>query len=186
MIETNTKTITRLTHDLIDFASTGLGRAMPLTRSPVDLEKLGRKVYEECCFAYPQRTLHFHPNGDLTGEFDAARLQQAITNLVSNALQHGSAEGPVTLTIAAEGTTVVLSVHNQGPPIPPAMLTKIFDPLMRYAASESTAQNVSGSMGLGLYIAREVVVAHEGTITVTSTAQAGTTFTIRLPRTAPA
>jgi signal transduction histidine kinase len=56
MIERNTETITRLTHDLIDFASTGLGSAMPLTRSPIDLEKLGRNVFEEFCFAYPQRT----------------------------------------------------------------------------------------------------------------------------------
>jgi signal transduction histidine kinase len=185
MIERNTETITRLTHDLIDFASTGLGSAMPLTRSPVDLEKLGRNVFEEFCFAYPQRTLRFHPNGDLTGDWDAARLRQVISNLMGNALQHGATEGPVELAIAAEESTVVLSVHNEGLPIPSEMLTTIFDPLMRYANSESESQKVSSSIGLGLYIAREVVVAHGGTIAVTSTAQAGTTFTVRLPRTAP-
>jgi signal transduction histidine kinase len=185
MIESNTETITRLISDLIDFASTGLGSAMPLTRSPVDLEKLGRKVFEEFCFAYPQRTLRFHSDGDLTGDWDAARLQQAISNLMGNALQHGSAEGPVELSIASEESAVVLSVHNEGPPIPSAMLTTIFDPLMRHATSESATRQVPGSIGLGLYIVREIVVAYRGTIAVASTAQAGTTFTVRLPRTMP-
>ena len=185
MIERNTETITRLTHDLIDFASTGLGSAMPLTLGPVDLEKLGRNVFEEFCFAYPQRTLRFQPDGDLTGEWDAARLRQVISNLMGNALQHGASERPIELAIASEESTVVLSVHNEGPSIPSEMLTTIFDPLMRYSQPESTAQKVSSSIGLGLYIVREVVVAHGGTIAVTSTAQEGTTFTVRLPRTAP-
>ena len=185
IIERNTETITRLINDLIDFASTGLGSAMPLTRSSVDLEKLGRKVFEECCFAYPDRTLRFYPNGDLTGDWDAARLRQVIANLLSNALQHGATEGTVELLIAAEDSTVVLSVHNEGLPIPPEMLTRIFDPFTRHATLESAGRRVSGSIGLGLYIAREVVVAHGGTIAVASTAQEGTTFTIRLPRIAP-
>jgi hypothetical protein len=185
MIERNTETITRLTSDLIDFASTGLGSAMPLTRSPVDLEKLGRNVFEEFCFAYPERTLRFHSDGDLTGDWDAPRLRQVISNLMGNALQHGATEGPVELIITADASTVVLSVQNEGPPIPSEMLSKIFDPLMRYAQSESATPRVSSSIGLGLYIAREVVVAHGGTITVVSTAQEGTTFTVRLPKIMP-
>lgn len=185
MIVRNTETITQLINDLIDFASTGLGSAMPLTRSPVDLEKLGRNVFEEFCFAYPQRTLRFHPDGNLTGEWDAARLRQVISNLMGNAFQHGASEGSIELAIASEESTVVLSVHNEGPPIPSEMLTTIFDPLRRYTQPESTAQKVSSSIGLGLYIVREVVVAHGGTVAVTSTAQEGTTFTVHLPRTAP-
>lgn len=185
MIDRNTETITRLTHDLIDFASTGLGSAMPLTCSPFDLESLGRNVFEEFCVAYPQCTLRFHPSGDLKGDWDAARLRQVISNLLGNALQHGATERPVALSMAAEDSTVVLRVHNEGPPIPPEMLTTIFDPLMRYAKLESSTKKVSSSMGLGLYIAREVVAAHGGTIAVASTAQEGTTFTVRLPRTAP-
>lgn len=186
MIERNTKTITQLINDLIDFASTGLGSAMPLTRSSFDLEQLGRKVFEEFCIAYPQCMLRFHPEGDLSGDWDAARLRQVISNLMGNALQHGATEEPIELSIASEGSTVVLSVHNEGPPIPSEMLTTIFDPFRRYAQSESAMQKkVSSSIGLGLYIVREVVVAHGGTIAVASTAQEGTTFTVRLPRTAP-
>lgn len=186
MIKTNTEMITRLISDLIDFASTGLGRAMPLTRGPVDLETLCCNVFEGFCFAYPQRTLRFNPDGDLTGDWDAARLQQVVSNLMSNALQHGSPEGPVDLSVASDGSTVVLSVHNEGPPIPSERLGTIFDPLMRHAISEeSAARQVSGSIGLGLYIVRAIVVAHGGTVEVASTAQAGTTFTVRLPRSQP-
>lgn len=185
MIETNTEAITRLISDLIDFASTGQGSAMPLTRGPVDLEKLCREVVDAYGTVHPGRTLCFHPDGDLTGDWDAARLRQVVSNLVGNALQHGSAQGPVELAVASEGSTVMLSVHNEGAPIPSELLATIFDPLMRYATPESAARRASGSIGLGLYIVREIVVAHGGTVEVASSAQQGTTFTVRLPRPRP-
>ena len=190
MIETNTEAITRLISDLIDFASTGLGSAIPLTRGPVDLETLCLEVVEACRMAHPERTLRFHPEGELTGDWDAARLRQVVSNLMGNAFQHGSAQGPVELSVASEGSnpegsSVVLSVRNEGAPIPSDMLTTIFDPLVRHTTPESAARRVPGSIGLGLYIVREIVVAHGGTVEVASTAQEGTTFTVRLPRSHP-
>ncbi len=185
IIETNMEVVTRLIRDLIDFASTGLGSAMPLTRGPVDLEKLCRKVFEEFCFAHPQRTLRFHSDGALMGNWDAARLRQVVSNLMGNAIHHGATEKPVELSVASESSTVVLSVHNEGPPIPPGLLATIFDPLMRHTLPDSAAQRMPGSIGLGLYIVREIVVAHGGTVEVASTAQAGTTFTVRLPQSNP-
>ena len=80
---------------------------------------------------------------------------------------------------------MVLSVHNEGAPIPPDLLPTIFDPLKRYASRESAAQRNPGSIGLGLYIVREIVVAKGGTVTVTSTAEEGTMFTVRIPRFLP-
>jgi len=74
-----------------------------------------------------------------------------------------------------------LRVHNEGAPIPPDMLTTIFDPLVRHVTFDSATQRVPGSIGLGLYIVREIVVAHKGTVEIASTAQEGTTFTVRLP-----
>jgi signal transduction histidine kinase len=155
---------------------------MPLTRGPVDLEKLCGEVFYGMRTAHPQRTLRFHPHGDLTGDWDAARLHQVVSNLMGNALQHGSAQGPVELSVASEGSTVVLSVHNEGAPIPSDLLATIFDPLVRGATLESAERRVPGSVGLGLYIVREIVVAHGGTVEVASTAHEGTTFTVRLPR----
>ena len=81
---------------------------------------------------------------------------------------------------------MVLSVHNEGVPIPPDLLPTIFDPLKRYATRESAAERSPGSIGLGLYIVREIVVAKGGTVEVASTAEEGTTFTVRIPRFLPA
>ncbi len=182
IIETNMEAITRLIRDLIDFASTGMGSKMPLTRGPVDLKELCREVFEGLRLAYPQRQLRFHPDDAPRGDWDAARLRQVVSNLMCNAIQHGATEGPVELSVASDGSTAVLSVHNDGPSIPPEMLAMIFDPLKYHAMPDSAAQRVPGSIGLGLYIVREIAVAHGGTVEVSSTAQAGTTFTVRLPR----
>ncbi len=185
IIKANTEVIMRLISDLIDFASTGLGSTMPLTRGPVDLEDLCRKVFEGFVMANPQRTLHFYSDGDLAGDWDAARLRQVASNLMGNALQHGAIDGPIKLSVTATESAVVLNVHNEGPPIPPEMLTTLFDPLKRHTLPESAARRVPGSVGLGLYIVREIVVAHGGTVEVASTAADGTTFTVRLPRSQP-
>lgn len=182
MIETNTQAIARLISDLIDFASTGLGSAIPLEHGPVDLGRLCREVFEGFRSAHPERRMHFHSDGDLAGDWDASRLRQVVSNLMGNALQHGSSRGPVELSAVSEGPTVTLSVHNEGAPIPPQMLATIFDPLVRQATPATAARRVAGSIGLGLYIVREIVTAHDGTVDVTSTAQDGTTFTVRLPR----
>ncbi len=182
MIGTESEAMIKLTRDMIDFSSTWLGSAMPLNCEPVDLQMLCREVVDGFRATHPQRMLHFNPRGDLTCNWDAARIRQVISNLLGNALQHGSPKGPVELSAASEGSTVVLSVHNEGAPIPPEALPTLFDPLVRHATVESALLRAPGSIGLGLYIVREIVNAKGGTITVASTAQAGTTFTVRIPR----
>ena len=195
MITRNTDAMMQLIGDLIDFASSGLGSAMPLNRGPVNLEKLCREVLDSCRITHPERTLRFHSGGDVNGVWDAGRIRQVVSNLMGNAIQHGSLQGPIDLSVTSkrtdsagpspDGSTVVLSVHNEGTPIPPDLLPNIFDPLKRYATRESAAQRNPGSIGLGLYIVREIVVAKGGTVTVTSTAEEGTTFTVRIPRFLP-
>lgn len=103
MIGTESEAMAKLIRDLIDFASTWLGSAMPLNREPVDLQKLCREVVDGFRATHPQRTLHFHARGDLTGNWDAARLRQVVSNLLGNALQHGSPRGAVELSAASEG-----------------------------------------------------------------------------------
>ena len=181
-IDTESKAMAKLIGDMIDFASTLLGSAMPLNCEPVDLQILCREVVDGFRVSHPQRTLHFNPRGDLTGNWDAARIRQVVSNLLGNALQHGSPVGPVELSADSEGSTVVLSVHNEGAPIPTEALPTLFDPLVRHATTESVLRRAPGSIGLGLYIVREIVNAKGGTITVATTAQQGTTFTVRIPR----
>jgi signal transduction histidine kinase len=77
---------------------------------------------------------------------------------------------------------VVVAVHNAGPPIPVSLLSDIFEPMVRHVEDPGKA---SSGLGLGLYIAKEVVTAHGGTIDVTSTDADSTTFTVRLPRHPP-
>jgi K+-sensing histidine kinase KdpD len=93
-----------------------------------------------------------------------------------NAIQHGSGT-PVSLTAQEQGDSVTLAVHNGGPAIPPDVLTSVFEPLTR-----GRAEGGSQSIGLGLFIARAIVAAHGGDIQVSSSADEGTTFTVRLPK----
>jgi signal transduction histidine kinase len=181
-ISTSATAMTRMIGDLLDFTGTGLGAAMPLSPAAMDVGGLCREVVEEMRAAHPTRTLRFEPRGDLAGDWDAARLRQVVSNLLANALHHGDDSGPVALTAGAEGPDVLLAVRNAGPPIAPDVLPTIFDPLVRGSSAESERRRRPGSLGLGLYIAREVVAAHGGTIEVKSSAEAGTVFTVRLPR----
>jgi signal transduction histidine kinase len=171
----------RMVNDLLDFTAAGLGAAMPLSPVAMDLESLCREVVEETRAAHPTGKVSFQARGDLTGEWDAGRLRQVLSNLLANAVHHGGGTGPVEVSAAAEGGGVRLAVRNGGPPIPPDALPTLFDPLVRGAGPEPSRRR-HGSIGLGLYIVREVVAAHGGTIGVESTESAGTTFTARLPR----
>jgi signal transduction histidine kinase len=195
MIKRNSDVMMQLIGDLIDFSSSGLGRSMPLNRGPVDLEGLCREVIESYRSTHPRHTLRMHSDGDVNGFWDPGRIRQIISNLIGNAIQHGAPEGPIDLSVTSEGTpaagsglggsTVVLCVHNTGAPIPPDLLPTIFEPLKRYATQESAERRTPGSIGLGLYIVREIVVAKGGTVAVRSTADEGTTFTVRIPRFLP-
>jgi signal transduction histidine kinase len=181
-ISASAAAMAQMLSDLLDFTGAGLGAVMPISPATMDLKSLCRQVVDEMRAAYPTRTLRFQPHGDLTGTWDAARLRQLVSNLLGNAVQHGASDGPVELSVSAEGSDVVLAVHNGGAPIPPEALPTIFDPLVRGMSSELQKQRRPGSIGLGLYIAREVVTAHGGVIDVKSSEDVGTVFTVRLPR----
>ena len=182
-IETSVEAISRLVQDLLDFAATGLGGHMPLVMAPVNLEALGREVLAELKAAHQSRTVHFEASGgDLTCDCDGARMRQVLSNLLGNALQHGSESGAIELSISSEGPDITLAVRNEGPPISPEVLPTIFDPLVRDTSRDETRERRAGSIGLGLYIAHEIVTSHGGTVDVSSSAESGTVFAVRMPR----
>jgi signal transduction histidine kinase len=171
----------RMVGDLLDLMRTRLGQGISITRVPGNLENVCRQVIDEFSALHPDRQLVLTCEGDLLGEWDQDRLAQIISNLVGNALQHGAGDRPVTIRAFSEGDTVILAVHNDGPAIPQASLKKIFDPLVRSAAT-TESPGEPNSMGLGLFIVRELANVHGGTVEVASTDEGGTTFTVRLPR----
>jgi signal transduction histidine kinase len=181
-IETSVDAISRLIQDLLDFASTGLGARMPLVMGPVNLEALGREVVGEFKVAHSSRMLLFNASGDVTCNCDGARIRQVLSNLLGNALQHGSESEAVELSIDADKAEITMAVRNQGPPISSDALPTIFDPLVRGTSMDSTRGRRTGSVGLGLYIAREIVTSHRGTIELASSVESGTVFTVRFPR----
>ncbi len=170
----------RLAREVLEFSRV---RAQPLALSRVrlDLHAVVRDVCDEIAVAHPQRDIEVISQGAGTRYADAARLAQLVSNLVGNAVQHGPAGTPVRVESSAHDDTVELRVHNEGEPIEQELLPVLFEPFRRGAA----AGRAKGSLGLGLYIAAQVVRAHEGTIEVESTAETGTTFIVRLPRRLP-
>lgn len=172
----------RMISDLLDYTRTRLGAGMPVKPAPLDLGSVARELFNEFRTAHPDRDIQLRTDGDLNGRWDADRVRQAISNLLGNAIEHGSADYPVTLALRGETTNVFIEVHNGGDPILPGEMQKIFDPLVRGSSAEHPRKNRPGSIGMGLYIAREVAKSHNGRIEVTSSPEEGTSFTIRLPR----
>jgi hypothetical protein len=173
--------MTRMVNDLLDLTRTRLGAGIPIAPHRMDLDVLCREVLSEFGAAHPECLLDFHSEGDLRGHWDSDRIAQVLSNLIGNARQHGERNRPIAVLARGEAEEeVVIDIHNEGSPIPPDLLSNIFEPMVRNAREGE--EGGATSLGLGLHIAREVVLAHGGTVTVTSMAGEGTTFSVRLPR----
>jgi signal transduction histidine kinase len=177
------KAMAGMIRDLLDFTRTRLGAGIPVSVAPLDLKNLCHEVLGEFRAAHPDRAVRFQSAGDTSGEWDAARLRQVLSNLIANAIEHGDETGPIEVSARSEGSDVLLAVTNQGPPISPSALPTLFDPFIRVASPRRLKEDGGlGGIGLGLYIAREIVTAHGGTIAVASSEATGTVFSVRLPR----
>ena len=173
----------RLITDLLEYTRTRLGAGIPIEQATCDLGPVCEASLEDVRAGNPEQQFVQQLSGDLTVLADAGRMQQALSNLLSNAVQHGNRQSPVTLTADGEADAVFLRVSNSGDPIPADALQVIFEPLVQAPNANSEAHERSKtSLGLGLFIVREIVLAHGGTVVVESSAESGTIFTIRLPR----
>jgi signal transduction histidine kinase len=178
-IAVSVRAMERMISDLLEFTGARLGARMSVNRQPMNVEVLCQEVIEEIRAVHPSRTFTLETKGDGSGEWDPARLRQMISNLLGNAVQHGASATPIGLFIDGTEGSVVLGVRNHGTPIPRDALAFIFDPLRRNTSDELNRPH--GSIGLGLYIVREVANAHGGAINVSSTEEE-TVFLVRLPR----
>ena len=167
--------------DLLDFTRIRLGSGIPIERDAMDMATVVGHAVEEVAASQRDRVLSCDASGDLRGEWDAARISQMLSNLLGNAVQHGSESSPIRVTVQGSAHDVELRVHNDGPAIPTSDLHGLFNPLKRLKSGEPPSRHPR-NLGLGLYIAEQIVSAHGGTIDVSSSPAAGTTFTVHLPR----
>jgi signal transduction histidine kinase len=166
----------RMIADIVDFARIRQGMDLPLSRTLVNLTELCAVVLDELRLTNPTRSIELESLGGCEGCWDRDRMAQVISNLVVNALKHGAADTVITVRVGGDEAQGFLEVHNFGGLIAGGAIDRIFEPFTT-AADAST-----DSLGLGLYIVREVVKAHGGAVEVTSSAAAGTTFRVSLPK----
>ena len=177
-------TMTTMVNDLLEFARTQLGGRMPVSPTLGDIGEICKTSLEDASAAHPKCKFKLITSGEMIGDFDAARLAQLFSNLLNNAAQYRTDDQPVTITACGDADTAVVQVKNFGRQIPAASLKTIFDPLVQLAMSDDQKAPNATSIGLGLFIAREIATAHGGTIGAESSLESGTVFTVRLPRVA--
>jgi sigma-B regulation protein RsbU (phosphoserine phosphatase) len=176
-IRKSARRIELLVDDLLDLARGRLGGGIRLTVSEAsDLEDRLRHIVDEVASSHPRRTIRFASDPCRTIACDPQRIEQVLSNLLANALTHSDSEA---IDVRLRDTTdaVVLSVRNQGRPIPAEVLPQLFQPFYR-----ATAGQARSGLGLGLFIVAEIAKSHGGTVEATSSADEGTVFTFTLPR----
>jgi len=165
----------RMIGDLTDFTRVRFGAGIAIDRHVMDLSEMLAQLAAELRAQHPSRTLELDAEDDFVGEWDRTRLVQVVTNLVNNALAYGDAASPITIRARGTDADVTISVHNAGAPIPPRLVPQLFEAFKR-------GKTQTKGTGLGLYIVQHVAAAHGGVVSVESTREGGTTFSVTLPR----
>jgi signal transduction histidine kinase len=168
-----------LIDDLLDYSRTALDMGFVVRPRSLDLAVVCREEIEVQQAALPNCRIELTMDGAMLGCWDASRMKQVVSNLITNAARYGDPGGPVIVALTGTEAELRLSVENPGPPIPRESIELLFEPLRRGAGSDVSPEGTS--MGLGLFIVRQVAQAHGGTVVVDS-ANGKTIFTVVLPR----
>ena len=178
----STGRMTAMLDDLADLTRARLSVGLSIITAPMDAAFVVQQVAQETRAGHPASTIEVDVSGEAAVEWDKARFGQVVSNLLGNAVQYSFPGTRISLALdATSDVAVTLCVHNYGAPIPSEKLATLFDALTRGRPEWSqSAQGVN--LGLGLFIANDIVTAHGGTLRVTSTEESGTTFTAALPR----
>jgi signal transduction histidine kinase len=180
-IKRSVSTMNRMIKDLLEFAGGQIGKKIPVNPQRANMGDVCRASLDEVQSAYPNAVFNFETMGNLDRRFDPARFQQVLSNLLINAAKYSEEGKSISLSARRDGETIAVEIKNFGRPIPPESLQVIFNPLVQLSAQGSQS-HPSTSLGLGLFIAREIVEGHNGTIEVSSSETNGTIFTVRLPQ----
>lgn len=181
-IRTAAQRATRLINDLLDFTRERNAGHIPVQARSCCLRELVTQAIEDAESMFPGRAIRYSDHHEQPEIFwDPDRITQVLSNLLTNALKFSPPTSAVTVTTRIEGEGAVLAIHNEGPAIPGERQATLFEPFQR---GDPNAR-ARASLGLGLYIARQIARAHGGEIEVRSVDGEGTTFTVRLPLRAP-
>jgi signal transduction histidine kinase len=183
----SSKRMDAIVRDLLDFSTSHLGDGIPVDPMTVDLSEIVHGVVEEARTFHPDRRIDLLIEGDATGAWDGDRMAQVFANLISNAIEHGKPDTAIKVAMRGLPEAVVYEVQNSAEAISPTRLRTMFDPVKRFAirpASERASARTQ-NLGLGLYVVKQIVLAHEGEVSVTSSEEEGVVFSARMPRVVP-
>jgi len=181
VIDESTAQLVRLVDELLDLTRLRMGHGLELDYGPADLIKIARRLAAEYQKISPRHTIELETDlARMLGDWDEARIERIVANLISNAVKYSPRGGPIAIQVATEERDgqewAILAVRDHGIGIPPAELERVFEP---YYRASNIAGTVSGS-GIGLAGTRNIVEQHGGQISVESEV-GDTTFTVRLP-----
>jgi len=174
--------VNSIVSDLLDLARARMGTRLPVVKEWMDIGLVARQVVDEIKALYPTRSVDLEITGDVQGSWDTIRMGQIFSNLIGNAVQYGTEGSPIGVTVLGTTHEVTISVHNECDPIPAAQLTTIFDSFTRGDQKSNGLDVDFANLGLGLFITKEIVTAHGGSIDIISNQTEGTTFAARIPR----
>ncbi|PZW63380.1 signal transduction histidine kinase [Pseudomonas sp. URMO17WK12:I6] len=180
-ISTSVQSANQMVQDLLDLARCNLGTGIPVQPENTDLTSVCKSVVDEITAAHPKAKIIFTDTGPVPGLYDPSRMAQVFSNLIGNAARHGHLQRPINVTLTGDGTTTYFCVQNYGEPIPPSALPTLFDPEGRYSRYTDSEPGTSSGLGLGLFIAAQIVEGHGGKMEVESTLEDGTIFRVTLP-----
>ncbi|MCF5171480.1 sensor histidine kinase [Pseudomonas canadensis] len=180
-IYTSVQRASQIVGDLLDLTRCQMGPGIPVKRTEVDLAPICERIVEEIRAFHPASNIVFEAKAQATGSFDGPRMEQVFSNIISNAVQHGDAQLPITVELATRAETVVFTVRNGGNPISADVLPFIFNPMGRFSQRSVIEHGPAEGLGLGLFIASEIVTSHQGLIEVESDLASGTVFRATLP-----
>jgi len=170
----------RMVDDLLSYTRTQLGHGWTMSRVPGNLADACESAIEDARASYPETTFELDARGDLKGDFDPTRMHQLLINLLLNAAQYGARHEPVVVTATRDDDSASVQVNNRGPVVSDASLKEIFKPLVQLVPGTGEGRPKT-SMGLGLFVAREIALAHGGALEAASNEVDGTTFIATIP-----
>jgi signal transduction histidine kinase len=173
---------TQMVNDLLDLARCNIGTGILVNLEATDLTIVCQSVISELRTAHPEALIVARVSASIKGQFDPSRIDQVFSNLIGNAIRHGEKEQPIQVALYTVGNSVVFEVENKGEAIPPGAMPYLFNPEGRYSSYAAGEKGPSAGLGLGLYIAAEIVKGHGGKIEVKSDVTAGTVFKVILPQ----